>query len=130
MGSAEIGVARLLFERLRDGGVEAMLASVHPDFEVTTPARLASEPGTYRGHDGVRRWFSSFLEAMEEVRLEPSEFVDLGRSRVAVEFEIVARGRATDLEVRQGVGAICRLRDAKLVSMELFTSLEEALASE
>ena len=43
---------------------------IHPEFEVTTPQSLASEPDTYRGHEGIRRYFDSFYEAMENVYFE------------------------------------------------------------
>ena len=54
--------------------MEALLPFIHPDFEVTTPAGLAAEPDTYRGPEGIRRYFESFYEAMDEVGFEPEEF--------------------------------------------------------
>ncbi len=66
-------IVREAFAALAEGGVEAMLPFVHEDFEMVTPPELASEPDTYRGPAGVKRWFDSFYEAMDEVRIEPGE---------------------------------------------------------
>ena len=42
--------------------IEGSSPLIHSDFEATTPPSLASEPDTYRGPDGIRRWFDSFDE--------------------------------------------------------------------
>ena len=78
MSSQNVELVRRGFEALSEGGVEALLPFIHPEFEVTTPANLASEPDTYRGHEGIRRYFDSFYDAMDEVRFEPGEFQEAG----------------------------------------------------
>ena len=80
--------------------MEGLLPFIHPEFEVTTPADLAAEPDTYRGPDGVRRYFDSFYEAMDEIRFEPREFLEAG-GRVIVPITLTARGRTTGIEARQ-----------------------------
>ena len=87
-----------------EDGVEAMLPFIHPEFEMTTTAEVAAEPDTYRGHDGVRRYFGSFLEIMDEVRVEPTEIEARGDGGL-VRFNLVARGKATGIEaVQKGFG--------------------------
>ncbi len=116
------------FEKLAEGGVEAMLDFVHPEFEVTTPQSLASEPGTYRGHDGLRRYFDSFYEAMDEVRFEPHELTAVG-DRVVADFTLHARGRTTGLEAEQRAFMLWTLKDDKAYRLELFTDRDEAIAA-
>ena len=128
MSAADVALTRRIFQRLADEGVEAVIDNFHPDFEVTTPPDLASEPGTYRGHDGLRRWFDSFYEAMDKVDIEPTEIVDVGEGRVAVAFRLVARGRSTGIELAQEAAMLVALEDGLAVRMELAASLEQALA--
>ncbi|HET8592451.1 MAG TPA: nuclear transport factor 2 family protein, partial [Solirubrobacterales bacterium] len=64
MTEQEAELVRRGFERLREAGVEGLLPFIHPEFEVTTPASLAAEPDTYRGREGIRRYFDSFGDAM------------------------------------------------------------------
>ena len=101
MSSRNVEIVRGGFEALNEGGVEALLPLVHPEFEMTTPPNLAAEPDTYRGPEGVRRYFDSFYDAMDEVRFEPGEFREVG-GRVIAQSTLIARGRATGIEVEAG----------------------------
>ena len=114
------------FDAFNRDGVEALLEFVHPEFETTTPPELASEPDTYRGHDGVRRYFDSFYEAMEDIRWDPREFHEAGE-RVVVEFTLRARGKTTGLEFGQDAVMVWSLRDGRAIGLELYPTLEEAL---
>ena len=55
MSQENVEIVRSAYAALAEQGVEAVLAFVDPQFEATTPPSLASEPDTYRGHEGVRR---------------------------------------------------------------------------
>lgn len=112
-------------DALEGGGVDAILGHVHPDFEMTTPPELASEPDTYRGEAGMRRYFDSFYEAMEEVHFIPEDFIDSGE-RVIVPTRLVAKGRSTGIEVEQRVVLIWSFRDGLIVGVEPVATLEEA----
>jgi ketosteroid isomerase-like protein len=128
VSEANIDVVRAGFEALSEGGVEAMLPFVHPDFEATTPPGLAAEPDTYRGHDGVRRYFASFYEAMDRVIFEPDEYIPVG-DRVVVPMTLRARGRTTGIEAEQRLVGIWDVKDGKLIRSEVFATLEEAMAA-
>ena len=82
-------IVREAFDALSEGGVDAMLPFVHEDFEMVTPPDLASEPDTYRGPAGVKRWFDSFYEAMEEVRIEPLDIRSYSEELVGIAFRMV-----------------------------------------
>ena len=60
------------FALLQSDTYEQVLPLVHDDFEMVTTREVASEPGAYRGPEGVRRWWTSFLEVMDSVNLDPS----------------------------------------------------------
>ncbi len=62
---------REAFRAFSEGGVEAFIPYMHPEGEFTTPPELASEPDTYRGHEGVRRYWASFYEVMDEIKVDP-----------------------------------------------------------
>jgi ketosteroid isomerase-like protein len=116
------------FEAFNDYGVDGILPFVHPDFEATTPPELASEPDTYRGHDGVRRWFDSFYEVMDGIRWDAHRFHEVG-DRVVVEFTLRARGKTTGLDFGQDAVMVWELRDGKAIGLQLFPTLDEAMAA-
>ncbi len=70
MSQENVEIVRRGYEALAEQGVEAVLAFIDPQFEGTTPPSLASEPDTYRGHEGVSRFFGSFGDAMEGVYVD------------------------------------------------------------
>jgi ketosteroid isomerase-like protein len=114
------------FEDLAADGYEALLPLIAPDFELTTPPGLAAEPDTYRGPDGMTRYFESFYEAMDEIHFEPHEFREIG-DWVVVPFTLTARGRSTGLEAEQIAVMAWQLRDGLAVRLEVFAELSEAL---
>lgn len=111
-----------------EDGVEAMLHFIHPEFEMTTTTEVAAEPDTYRGHDGVRRYFGSFLEIMDEVRVEPIEIEARGDGGL-VRFNLVARGKATGIEAVQKGFGIFDLEGDLVRRIRFFPSEEEAVAA-
>ena len=106
------------FDALGEGGVDAMLEYVHPEFEMTTLPGQAAEPQTYTGHDGLRRWFDTFYEVMDEIAIEPSSYEEIEPNRVLLEFTLRARGQASGIEVKQEARAIATIRDEKLAHLE------------
>jgi len=100
MSQQNVEIVRSAYAALAEQGVEAVLAVTDPQFEATTPPSLASEPDTYRGHEGVRRYFGSFGDAMEGVYFEGQEFTSVG-DKVLVDTKLHARGRATGIETEQ-----------------------------
>jgi ketosteroid isomerase-like protein len=115
-------------EAFNERGVEGIIPFIHPDFEATTPPNLASEPDTYRGHDGVRRWFDSFYEVMDQIRWDAHSFQQVG-DEVVVEFALRARGKTTGLDFGQEAVMVWTLRDGKGMRIQLFETLDEALAA-
>ena len=128
MSDDDVAVVRAGFEALSEQGVEGLIPLIHPEFEVTTPPDLAAEPDTYRGPDGVRRYFASFYDAMDEIRFEPRDFLAAG-GRVIVPVTLTARGRTTGLEARQEFVMAWTLRDGKATRVEIFGTLVEAEAA-
>jgi ketosteroid isomerase-like protein len=123
-----VEIVRATWQALADTGVDAMLEHVHEDFEMTTTPALAAEPDTYRGHAGVRRWFETFYEAVDEIRLEPVRFEMLG-DRVGMAFTLTTRGRSTGLEASLEASALCEVAEGKVKRLEFFPTWEEAVAA-
>jgi ketosteroid isomerase-like protein len=111
-------LAKRGFDALATGGVEAMLEFIHPEFEMETLPGIAAEPQTYRGHDGLHRWFDSFYEVMDEIAVEPTSYRELEDGRVLLGLLLRARGQTSGIEVAQDARAIATLRDSLLVRLD------------
>jgi ketosteroid isomerase-like protein len=118
------------FDLLADGGFEAMIPFVHDDFVMETPVGLAAEPQRYEGPDGYRRWWTTFFEVMDEVSVLPTNYHDLGKHRVAVESTLSAKGQSSGIAAEQSTIFVVTVHEEKLLKIEFFLSLADALASE
>ena len=128
MPSRNLEIVQRGFEAFNRDGIEGIIPLIHPEFEATTPPDLASEPDTYRGPDGVRRWFQSFDEVMDQIRWDARGFRQVG-DRVVVEFTLRARGKTTGLDFGQDAVMVWELRDGKAIRLDLYPTLDQALAA-
>ena len=128
VAESDVELVKLAFQALAQGGYETLLPLIDSDFEMTTPPGLAAEPDTYRGPEGVRRYFDSFYDAMDEIRFEAHDFRDVGEW-VVVSTTVTARGRSSGLEFDQSIVQAWRVRDGKAIRLEVFADVEEALAA-
>jgi ketosteroid isomerase-like protein len=128
VASSNLEIVQRGFEAFNERGIEGIVPLIHPEFEATTPPNLASEPDTYRGHDGIRRWFDSFEEVMDEIRWDARGFREVGE-RVVVEFTLRARGKSTGLDFGQDAVMVWELRDGKAIRLSLYPTLDQALTA-
>lgn len=127
MSGDDLKLARRAFAAL-DEGVDAVLEFVHPEFEGSVPPELSAEPDTYLGHEGIRRYFESFYEAVDEVSFAPESFEEVG-DRIVIPFAVRVRGRTTGLEAEQRAVMVWELRDGKVFRIESFVDRRQALAA-
>ena len=129
MSAEDVENLRRNLANLAEDGYEVLLPLVHPDFEMETLPGIAAEPQVYRGPEGMRRWWESFYEVMDEVRIEPTNFRDAGPGRVLMEARLMARGKSSGLDVSQDAYLLCHVDGEILMRIEFFQSREEALAA-
>ena len=125
MPEDNIEIVKQGFEALDRGGVEAMLELIDPDFEATVPPELSVEPDTYRGHEGLRRYFAAF-EGLEDVRFEFVDAVAAG-DKVVATMRLCAKGTDTGIEVEQLAYQLWTVRRGKAVRVEAFADKTAAL---
>src|SRR3954447_22469725 len=128
MSEANVDLVRRGFESLREGDFETLLPLIHPEFEATTPAALAAEPDTYRGHDGVRRYFESFYEAMDRVGFQAQELIPVG-DLIVVDTVLRTRGRTTGIATEQRLATVWELKDGKAYRLSVYATVDEAVAA-
>lgn len=126
MSTENVQLVRTAMESFNLDGVDAIADQISPDFETTTPPSLSVEPDTYRGPEGVRRWFDAWEGTMDEVRFDVDELVDAGDRVIAVS-RMVARSHTTGIEVEQAVALVWTLRDGRAVRLDPYATREEAV---
>lgn len=118
MGAAiEIDALVRGYEAWNRGDVDGGMEMLHADIEWCPPAD-SPFAGPHRGHAAVRRFFESMLEAFDELRREPLEFVEDG-DRVLVPVRSYVRGAGSGVGVEVGVIDVWQVRDGLVVRYEV-----------
>jgi ketosteroid isomerase-like protein len=128
MAHEDIEVVQRLVDAFNSGDIDGILALTHPDFEVEVPPELSAEPDVYIGHAGMRRYWESFHDALDEVRFDLEEYWELDGA-VVVALRVSAKGRRTAIAIEQRNAGVWRTRDGKALQANIFASLADALHS-
>ena len=133
MSRANIELVRRLYGELASEGSspeferrmtdEALSEFLDPGIEwVPVPHSLLAVE-SYRGFDGVRRFWGEFLSTWESYKVEPLSFYDAG-DQVAVVVHIVGRTHA--LEVDETRSSLLTVRDGRVVRVQSFSDPDGA----
>jgi ketosteroid isomerase-like protein len=104
---------------------DAAVEFFDPEIEWVLPPRQSSD--SCRGPDEIKRFWEGLDETMEELRLEPQEFVDAG-DHVATRLRHHGRGRLSGAEINEEMyHQVATFRDGRMVRIEYFGEWSEAL---
>jgi ketosteroid isomerase-like protein len=110
------------------GDVDGLLAVLDPEvaWHSALHALLVGEATVFRGHDGVREMLGDLYDAFGEIRIEISEFRDLGNRLVAT-GRTLARGGTSGADVQTPIGFVTEFKDGKAISIQGYLDPKEAL---
>jgi ketosteroid isomerase-like protein len=114
------GSAQEFEQRLTD---EVLGGLLDPRIEWIPPAQSPLAVDSYRGFDGVRRYWGEFLSAWDEYRVEPLDLYEAG-DQIAVVVHIV--GRTHGLEVDETRSSLLTIRNGRVVRVQGFADPEGA----
>jgi ketosteroid isomerase-like protein len=120
-------VVREMLDALNTEGTEAALAWFAEDFHGVVPPELSAEPDSYDGHDGVRHYFDSFHEIVDDLRFDAEELVDVAPDAVAARGLITGSGRESGIPIEMRVPMLMRLRDGKVAGIEAYPDWDDAV---
>jgi ketosteroid isomerase-like protein len=122
--SENIEVVRRIFEALARGDVEAMVRECDAEVEYVSLV-AAVEGASYRGHSGVRSFFSDLTEAWDVWIPHVERFESEGDSVLAIGTSQI-RGRGSGMDMEFEWGQVLRLRDGKVLYGRMYPRHEEA----
>ncbi len=107
------------------GDLDAYLETAHPDCE-WYPLTAQAEGGEgYRGHKGVRRWWSNLESNLDEFEASVDECRDLGDTVIA--FGRLGGRFKSGVTLEQEIAWVARYRDGRLIWGRTFRTRAEAL---
>ena len=126
MSRENVDLVLLTYEAFNRRDLDAILALMHDDVEIEP--RFGALEGHYRGHEGVRRWWSDLLEFLPDYAAEVEELDDLGDMTLA-QIWGTAHGAASSTPLFERWWQLIRLRDGKCIWWRNFATEAEALAA-
>ena len=104
---------------------DAAVEHFDPQVQWVLPAHQRSDSCV--GPEEVRRFWDGLDETMDELRLDPQEFVDAGE-RVAVRLRYFGRGKGSGVELETEMyHQVTTFRGGTMIRIEYVTSWPEAL---
>ena len=125
MSARNVEIVRSILAAWELGDVDAMALLIAEDGELV-PLRAQLEGTSYRGPEGLRRFWADLNADWEDLRLPIGEARALG-DRVLVIGRLIARGRTSGVELDVPIGQLWELRDGLVVRMKAFSDPDEAL---
>jgi ketosteroid isomerase-like protein len=121
---------RLAVEAYNRRDLDAVAIAYHPDLEYY-PYREFVEAGLtepcYHGPSGYRAYISSTYEVWgREVRLEPTELIDLG-DRIVLLANMPMRAQASGVPLAETYAGVSTLKEGKVIRNDDYLDQSEAL---
>jgi ketosteroid isomerase-like protein len=124
-----ITILKEALEAFSSGDIDRIVDITHPDFEGSVPPELSAEPDTYRGHAGIRRYFATFVDVVEDIRFEPERFWEAAPDVIVASVRMTGRGKQTAIPIEQRNAQVWTLREGKLWRGVTYASLGDALTA-
>ena len=119
---------RRAMEAYSRGDYEAALTGFDPAIEWSVHASLAPDATTYHGHDGVKRFWETWAEAISGMELEIEECRHVGPNQVLAITRAHGTGAGSGAPVASGRFAqIADFREGRVVRVRLYGNLAQAL---
>ena len=127
MSQENVETARRIYESYARGDL-APLELLDPEIEWRGPREFPDLAEPHYGHDGVRRYVAKVREAIDDYRVTPEEFVDVGPDLVLVLSREGGRGRGSGAEVQTHLTAhVWTIRGGKAVRMQSYWERSDAM---
>ena len=126
MSQENVELARKVLDALARRDPTRLIELSDPEVEWHSFFALAEGEGTYRGHDGARRYMSDLDDAFEIGRAEVDDALGVGDVAVLV-GRIRFRGKGSGVESETPTGWMLSFRNGKLLCFRAFRRPEQAL---
>jgi ketosteroid isomerase-like protein len=98
----------------------------HPDVELVPPSSYPDSESSYRGQEGVRRWYRQMDEILDDWRFEAESFFDAG-NQVVVFVRVSGSAKQSGAAVAISAAHVLTLRDGSVTRADIFLDRSDAL---
>jgi hypothetical protein len=121
-------LGRRVIDEINRGNIDAVVARCHPEIEFVPYLASVEGGGAYRGHEGMRRWWSEREAVWGQISMDAVEGEPLPGG-LLMRGTLTARGRGSGVEMEMPFAAAARLEDGLVTWWGFYRTDEEALAA-
>jgi uncharacterized protein len=121
-----VEIVKRSFDAMASGDLDVLLSLYDPDVRFLPLTGTRVETGGYRGHQGVRDYFTEVREIWEEMRPHADQAWAVG-DQVVVIGGCAVRGRGSGAVTDSPLSWVITVRDGKITSHRGFRTAEEAM---
>ena len=125
MSEQNVEIVERSIDAVNRRDVDAYAELIAPEFELF-PAMTGFAGVSFRGREGLSRYFEQLGETWDEFRVIAEEFRDLGEA-VLVLMRLDARGRGSGVPVRGRQAFICEFRGDEISRVRSYLDRDDAL---
>jgi ketosteroid isomerase-like protein len=125
MSQENVEIVRQALDAYSREGLDGYLRYFDPEIEWTSTGEWI-EGGTYRGHEGVRRYLGSLEAEIEDLRSEPVDLIDTG-DQVISSVRISGRGKASGAPVELTLISVGTFRNGLVYRIRNYPTMADAL---
>jgi ketosteroid isomerase-like protein len=107
--------------------LEAALDCVRAEMEFDWSASMGPFKGTYKGHDGLARFWTEMLDAFEQFSPEMVEVIECGPEELITVDVVRARGSGSGVEIEARGAMLWTIREGKIARGKMFQTKQEAI---
>jgi ketosteroid isomerase-like protein len=126
MSQQDVELVRRAMEAWNREDIDGLIPLSDPEVEFVS-IFAGMEGRTYRGYDGLRRYFADMRDAWAEFRREIEGVTDAGGDQVVVFFRLRGTARVSGVPVDERMTTVFRLREGRLHRMVVYRDRDEAL---
>jgi ketosteroid isomerase-like protein len=101
----------------------------YADDAVFDVSRVFTDIAPVQGHEAMRQSWYELKETWGELRLDPTELLDVGNDRYVIDLRLWGRGRSSGAEVDQRFGMVYTLQGEKIIRAELYPDVSGAISA-
>jgi ketosteroid isomerase-like protein len=118
------------FDLLERGDLDAFMeiveANSHPDVEFSSAIGLAMSASVFQGFDGIRAWFTEFLESFHGRRWKNRRYEVVSDDLFLLFASFEAKGASSEVPIETEIGQVFELEDGKFKRGRSYSSHAEA----
>jgi ketosteroid isomerase-like protein len=127
MSEENVEIVRRAVEAFNRADIETLEELTSEDWEFSPYLASLIETTTYRGHEGLHKYFEDAQAAWAEIQVRLDAIREVRPCVLYFSGELYGRGRASGLEVRVPLAWVSQIHEGKVTSLRSYQSETAAL---